>query len=74
MFSNLQNKNNPVVFLDISINNNPAERVFIELFSDIVPKTSENFRQLCCGEQIRNNIPIGYKNTFFHRCISSSKK
>ena len=69
MFSNLRDKNNPIVFFDISINNNAPERLFIELFNDVVPKTSENFRQLCCGEQIRNNKPIGYKNTFFHRIV-----
>ena len=61
MFSHLHHKDNPVVFFDISINNQkPYERIFIELFADIVPKTAENFRQLCTGEQIRNNQPIGY--------------
>jgi peptidyl-prolyl isomerase H (cyclophilin H) len=70
MFSHLHHKDNPVVLFDISINNQkPYERIFIELFADIVPKTAENFRQLCTGEQIRNNQPIGYKHTFFHRIV-----
>lgn len=69
MFSTLLDKNNPIVFLDISIDNNTSERIFIELFNHIVPKTSENFRQLCCGEIIRNGKPIGYKNTTIHRIV-----
>ncbi|KAI3704327.1 hypothetical protein L1987_74545 [Smallanthus sonchifolius] len=35
---------NPRVFLDISINGRPAaERIEIELFANVVPKTAENF-------------------------------
>ena len=37
-------------FFDISINEVEAGRVIIELYDDIVPKTSENFRSLCTGE------------------------
>ncbi|KAF8196932.1 cyclophilin-like domain-containing protein [Pholiota molesta] len=40
----------PVVFMDINIGETPAGRLKMELFSDIVPKTAENFRQLCTGE------------------------
>ncbi|KAF8316163.1 hypothetical protein DL93DRAFT_2078443 [Clavulina sp. PMI_390] len=39
----------------------------MELFSDIVPKTAENFRQLCTGEHRVNQRPMGYKNALFHR-------
>ena len=38
-----QNKDNPVVFLDIKIGENEPKRVEIELFKDKVPKTCENF-------------------------------
>lgn len=34
----------PVVFFDISIGDVPVGRMKMELFSDIVPKTAENFR------------------------------
>ena len=34
----------PVVFLDVSIAGQKAERIKIELFSDVVPRTAENFR------------------------------
>lgn len=49
-----------------------AGRIEIELFSDIVPKASENFRCLCTGEKGKGKSsgkPLHYKNTKFHRCI-----
>uniref|UniRef100_A0A8C2NEW1 PPIase cyclophilin-type domain-containing protein n=1 Tax=Capra hircus TaxID=9925 RepID=A0A8C2NEW1_CAPHI len=39
----------PRCFFDIAINNQPAGRVVFELFSDVCPKTCENFRCLCTG-------------------------
>ncbi|KAF7299900.1 Peptidyl-prolyl cis-trans isomerase [Mycena chlorophos] len=57
----------PVVFMDINIGETPAGRLKMELFSDIVPKTAENFRQLCTGEFRVNSRPQGYKNATFHR-------
>lgn len=59
----------PIVFFDISIGNVPAGRIKFELFSQITPKTAENFRQLCTGEYKRNQKPTGYKNSTFHRVI-----
>ncbi|KAL7415193.1 cyclophilin-like domain-containing protein [Mrakia frigida] len=59
----------PIVFFDVQIGETPAGRIKMELFSDIVPKTAENFRQLCTGEQRINNLPQGYKNSIFHRVI-----
>jgi len=41
----------------------------MELFSDIVPKTAENFRQLCTGEFRVNSRPQGYKGATFHRVV-----
>ncbi|KAL7419184.1 Peptidyl-prolyl cis-trans isomerase-like 1 [Cryptotrichosporon argae] len=57
----------PVVFFDVSIGDISAGRIKMELFSDITPKTAENFRQLCTGEHRINNVPQGYKNAKFHR-------
>ncbi|ORX87296.1 peptidylprolyl isomeras-like protein H [Anaeromyces robustus] len=62
-------KRNPVVFFDIEIGNQPAGRMKMELFADIVPKTAENFRQFCTGEYRKNGIPQGYKGCQFHRVI-----
>ncbi|KAF5376792.1 hypothetical protein D9757_009481 [Collybiopsis confluens] len=57
----------PIVFMDVNIGESPAGRLKMELFSDIVPKTAENFRQLCTGEYRVNSRPQGYKNATFHR-------
>ncbi|CAE6491310.1 unnamed protein product [Rhizoctonia solani] len=59
----------PVVFMDINIGETPAGRLKMELFSDIVPKTAENFRQLCTGEHRVNSRPQGYKGATFHRVV-----
>ncbi|KAF8334362.1 cyclophilin-like domain-containing protein [Amanita rubescens] len=55
----------PIVFMDIQIGETPAGRLKMELFSEIVPKTAENFRQLCTGEYIVNARPMGYKGGDF---------
>jgi peptidyl-prolyl isomerase H (cyclophilin H) len=60
---------NPVVFFDIAISDQPVGRIAMELFRDVCPKTAENFRQLCTGEFRLNGVPIGYKNCSFHRVI-----
>ncbi|KAL1873009.1 Peptidyl-prolyl cis-trans isomerase H [Diaporthe australafricana] len=45
----------------------PLGRITFELFKDVVPRTGENFRQLCTGEYKVNNKPQGYKGSRFHR-------
>lgn len=40
----LRHPTNPVVFFDITIGSTEVGRMKMELFSDIVPKTAENFR------------------------------
>ena len=60
---------NPIVFFDITIGGQNAGRIKMELFADRVPKTSENFRQLCTGEFRQDGLPQGYKGCTFHRVI-----
>lgn len=64
---------NPKVFFDILIGKNKAGRVVMELFSDVTPKTAENFRALCTGEKGIGNAgkPLHYKGSAFHRIIPS---
>ncbi|KAK9473761.1 cyclophilin-like domain-containing protein, partial [Dipodascopsis tothii] len=60
---------NPVVFLDVSLGNQAMGRIKIQLFADALPRTAENFRQLCTGEYRVNGLPQGYKGNTFHRVI-----
>ena len=62
-------RGNPVVFLDLAQGNKALGRITIELFRDVVPSTAENFRQLCTGEHLAGNLPMGYKGSEFHRII-----
>jgi len=59
----------PIVFMDITVGGTEIGRIKMELFSDIVPKTAENFRQFCTGEYKKDGIPVGYKGVSFHRVI-----
>ncbi|KAG5244354.1 peptidyl-prolyl cis-trans isomerase CYP [Salix suchowensis] len=68
-------KKNPLVFMDMCIDGDPKERMVFELFSDIAPKTVENFRALCTGEKgigPKSQRPLHYKGSFFHRIIKGS--
>ncbi|WWC85867.1 uncharacterized protein L201_000734 [Kwoniella dendrophila CBS 6074] len=63
---------NPRTFFDFSVGDQPLGRVVFELFSDVVPKTVENFRALCTGEKgisPISNIPLHYKGCPIHRVI-----
>ena len=64
----------PRVFFDISVGNVPLGRIVIELFTDLVPRTAENFRQLVTGEAgigKTTGKPLHYKGSLFHRVIKN---
>jgi peptidyl-prolyl cis-trans isomerase A (cyclophilin A) len=54
----------PRCFLDITADGIPLGQIVVELRSDVVPITAENFRALCTGEK-----GFGYKGCSFHRII-----
>nr|XP_017457110.2 E3 SUMO-protein ligase RanBP2 isoform X2 [Rattus norvegicus] len=60
----LSKETNPVVFFDVCVDGEPLGRIIMELFSNIVPQTAENFRALCTGEK-----GFGFKNSIFHRVV-----
>jgi len=61
----------PKVFFDITMGGKPSGRIVMELYSDIVPKTAENFRCLCTGEKGvgKEGKPLHFKGSKFHRVI-----
>ena len=59
------------VFFDVSIGGKPAGKIVIELFDDVCPKTTENFRSLCTGDKGtgKSGKPLHFLNSVFHRVI-----
>lgn len=58
-------KGRTYVFLDIAIGEVPAGRIVFELFDNINPRTSENFRGLCTGEYGQFKLDGKQKNLHY---------
>ena len=61
----------PRVFFDVKMGEEALGRIEMELYPNVVPKTAENFRQLCTGEagMGKKGKPLHYKGSTFHRVI-----
>ncbi|KAJ7068546.1 peptidyl-prolyl cis-trans isomerase [Mycena amicta] len=60
-----------LTFFDITIGGKPIGRIVFSLYSDLVPRTADNFRALCTGEKGvgEKGKPLTYKGSGFHRII-----
>ena len=56
----------PRSYLDVAVDGKPLGRVVVELRTDVVPRTCENFRCLCTGER---GPGMSYAGSPFHRVI-----
>jgi len=63
----------PKVFFDIEIGGDKTGRIVFELFRNAVPRTAENFRALCIGDQgvAKSGQPLHFKGCTFHRIIKN---
>lgn len=63
---------NPKVYMDFTIGSKAAGRVIFELYTDITPKTAENFRGLCTGEYGQGKLSkkkLHYLGCKVHRIV-----
>nr|XP_009932578.1 PREDICTED: peptidyl-prolyl cis-trans isomerase-like 6 [Opisthocomus hoazin] len=69
----LKNSQHVFVYLEIAIEEQPVGRLLFELFSDLCPRTCENFRALCTGgaKSPRDGRELTYKNSLFHRLVKN---
>ena len=65
-FSKLLDASNPRVFMDVTRDSKPIGRMVFELYANEAPKTAENFRSICAGD---NKMGYTYANSHFHRII-----
>jgi len=73
--AHLRSLGHQFVYMDVTVGEGDAERVVFELFSDVCPKTCENFRALCTGERGTAALPdegkvdLTYERCMFHRVV-----
>lgn len=70
----LIDKKHDFVYMDIAIGNETVGKLLIELFTSRVPRTCNNFKQLCRGnsvESVRHDPPLKlcYKGSLLHRVV-----
>ena len=54
--SQYSSESNPRVYMEIEMAGKTIGTIVFELFKNVVPRTAENFRQLCTGEAGRSKV------------------
>merc|ERR1712151_1332769 len=70
--SGSQGDDNIYVYLEVEISSVNIGRMIFKLYSNICPRTVENFRSLCTGERgigLMTKLNLHYKGAKFHRII-----
>ncbi|KAF8673770.1 hypothetical protein HU200_048524 [Digitaria exilis] len=62
---------NPKVYFKVSVNGVPGRFIVMELFADVAPLATENFRELCTGEKGLGvaGKPLHFLGSTFHSII-----
>ncbi|XP_022241434.1 peptidyl-prolyl cis-trans isomerase cyp5-like [Limulus polyphemus] len=63
--------NHEFVYMDIADDNKMIGRLIFELFTDLTPKTCQNFKALCTGEYgtAPSGVILNYKKSPIHRIV-----
>ncbi len=57
--------------MSINIDGKRSGDIELGLFGDVVPKTVENFKELCIGKRVSpNGVKLKYKGSKFHRIVT----
>eukprot|EP00199_Chlamydomonas_sp_CCMP681_P002579 CAMPEP_0119108918 /NCGR_PEP_ID=MMETSP1180-20130426/16179_1 /TAXON_ID=3052 ORGANISM="Chlamydomonas cf sp, Strain CCMP681" /NCGR_SAMPLE_ID=MMETSP1180 /ASSEMBLY_ACC=CAM_ASM_000741 /LENGTH=339 /DNA_ID=CAMNT_0007094595 /DNA_START=13 /DNA_END=1032 /DNA_ORIENTATION=- len=58
-------------FLEVSIGGEPAGKIAVGLFGNMVPRTATNFKELCTGSKGVGTLgkPLHFQGSSFHRLI-----
>ncbi|CAL4885861.1 unnamed protein product [Urochloa decumbens] len=61
----------PTVYFQLCVGGKDTYNILMDLFSDVVPKTAENFRALCTGEKGEGKFgkKLHFKGSVFHSII-----
>ena len=60
-------KEGTICYFDVKLGDEDLERIIMKLHDDVVPRTCENFKALCTGEQKTEETNLHFLNSIFHR-------